>query len=51
MLFDGISKVMGMAAANLFNTNVVNDEAEKEMAPFVAPKDGSGGALVLAMIG
>ena len=40
-----------MEVADIFNTEVVNDESEEDMAQFVAPKDGNGGALVVAMIG
>ena len=40
-----------MAVANIFNTKVVDDEAEEDRAPFVAPKSGSGGTLVVAMLG
>ena len=40
-----------MTVANIFNTKVVNNETEEDRAPFVAPKDGSGGALVVAMLG
>ena len=44
-------KVMGMAVANIFNTKVVDDEADEERAPFVASKSRSGGTLVVAMLG
>ena len=40
-----------MSVANIFITEVVNDEAEEDRAPFVEPEDGSGGALVVAMLG
>ena len=40
-----------MAVANIFNTNVVDDEAEEDRAPFVAPKDGSAVALLVAILG
>ena len=42
---------MGMAVANIFNNEVVDDEDEDHRAPFVATKDGSGGELVVAMLG
>ena len=51
VLFEVISKVVGMAVADIFNTKVVNDEAEEDRAPFVAPKGGSSGALVVSMFG
>ena len=40
-----------MAVVNIFNPNVVDDEAEKDRLPFVAPEAGSGVALVVAMLG
>ena len=40
-----------MVVADIFNTKVVDDEAEEDGAPFVASKARSGGALVVAMIG
>ena len=51
VIFEGISKVTGMAVANIFNTKVVNDESEEDRAPFVAPNTGSGGALVVFVLG
>ena len=51
MFFEGISKVVGMEAAYIFNSKVVNDEAEEDRAPFVAPNTGSGGALVVFVLG
>ena len=51
VLFEVISKVMGMVVANRFNTKVINDEDEDDRAPFVAPNTGSGGALVLSVLG
>ena len=44
-------KVMGMAFAEIFNTEVVNNEAEEYRAPFVAPKARIGGTFVLSMLG
>ena len=40
-----------MVVADIFNTKDVNDEAEEDRAPFVAPKTRSGGALVVSVIG
>ena len=40
-----------MAVANIFNTEVINDEDEEDREPFLAPKARSGGALVVAMLG
>ena len=40
-----------MAVSDIFNTKVVGDEAEEDRSPFVAPEDGSGVALVVAMLG
>ena len=34
VFFEGILKVMGMAVAKIFNTKVVNNEAEEDRAPF-----------------
>ena len=51
VLFERISKVVGMTVADIFNTKVVNDEAEEDRAPFVAPKTGSGGELVVSVLG
>ena len=41
---------MGMAAAEIFNTKVVNNEAEEDRATFVAPKTRIGGALVVTVL-
>ena len=51
VLFEGISKVAGMAVTNIFNNKVVNDEVEDDRAPFVAPKTRSGGAFVVSVLG
>ena len=51
VLFEGILKVISMAVADSFKIKVINDEAEEDRAPFVEPEDGSGGALVVAMLG
>ena len=51
MLFEGISKVMGMAVSDIFNTKVLDDEAEKDRAPLVAPMNRNGGAFIVAMLG
>ena len=40
-----------MAVTYVFNTKVVNDEAEENRAPFVAPKTSSGGALIVSVLG
>ena len=40
-----------MVVTYIFNTKVVDDEAEEDKAPFVAPKTRSGGALVVSMPG
>ena len=42
---------MGMAVSDIFDTEVVEDEAEEGRSTFLAPKAGSGGALVLSMLG
>ena len=51
VFFEGISKVVVMAVAYIFNTKVLDNEAEEDRAPFVAPKTGIGGALVLSVLG
>ena len=51
VLFEGISKFMGMAVADIFNTKVVDDEAKEGSTPCVATNTGSGGALVVSMLG
>ena len=51
LFFEGISKVVDMAVANIFNTKVVDYESEEDRALFVAPNTRSGGALVVSMIG
>ena len=51
VLFEGISKVMGMAVAGIFNTKVVEYKDEENRVPFLAPKTGSGGALVVSVLG
>ena len=51
VLFEGISKVMGMAVAGIFSTKVVDNDAEEDRAPFVAPKTGSGAVLVVSVLG
>ena len=43
--------MMGIAVVDIFNTKVVDDEAEEDGAPFVVSKTGSGGALVVSMLG
>ena len=40
-----------MEVANIFNTKVVNDEAEEDREPFVSPKTWSSGALVVSVLG
>ena len=42
---------MSMAVADIFNTKVVDNEAEEDRAPFVAPKTGSGEELVSYVLG
>ena len=51
VFFEVIFKVVGMVVAKIFNTKVINDEAEEDRAPFVAPKNESGGALVVSVLG
>ena len=50
VFFGGILKVVGMTVANIFNTKVVEDEAEEDRVQFMATKTGSGGALVVSML-
>ena len=40
-----------MAVAKIFNTKVVDDKVEEDRAPFVASSTGSGGALVVSVLG
>ena len=51
VFFEETSKVVGMAVANIFNTKVVNNEAEEDRTPFVAPNTRSGGALLVSVLG
>ena len=51
VLFEGTPKVMGMAVAGIFNTKVVEYKDEENRVPFLAPKTGSGGALVVSVLG
>ena len=51
VFFEGISKVVGMAVAYIFDTKVINNEAEEDRAPFVVPNTRSGGALVVSVLG
>ena len=50
VFFEGISKVVGVAVAYIFNTKVINNKAEEYRAPFVAPNTRSGGALVVSVL-
>ena len=45
VLFESILKEMGMAVADIFNTKVVDDEAEEDREPFVGPKTWSIGSI------
>ena len=49
LFFEGISKVVDMAVANISNFRGVNDEGKEYGAPFVAPKSRCGGGLVVAV--
>ena len=40
-----------MVVADIFNTKVVNNEAEEDRTPFVAPNTRIGGALVVSVLG
>ena len=51
LLFEGISEVVGMTVAYIFNTKVVDDEAEEDREPFVVPNTRSGGELLVSVIG
>ena len=51
VFFKVILKVVGMAVIYVFNTKVVDDEAEEDRELFVAPKTRSGGALVVSVLG
>ena len=46
---EDITEVMGMAFANIFNTQVIYDETESDGAPFVAPEVRSGERFIIAV--
>ena len=47
MFLDYIAQVMGMLKANIFNTEVIDNESEHEKLPFVAPKARCGIKLAI----
>ena len=51
VFFESILKVVGMSVSDIFNTKVVDDDAEEYGAPFLAPKTRRGGALVVYVLG
>ena len=48
MLFDDVTKVVGMLDADIFEAKVVDDEGEHDGMPFVLPEAGGGIELVVA---
>ena len=50
MLEEGVVKVVGVAFVDVFYAEVVNNEAEEDWAPLVAPEAWDGGTLVVACI-
>ena len=48
VFLDDVAQVMGMLEANVFDTEVVDDESEHDGSPFVAPKARCGIKLVIA---
>ena len=51
MRLDGVAKVKGVLFADIFDTEVVNDEGEHDGSPLVAPKARSAFTLVVAFVG
>jgi hypothetical protein len=42
VFLDDVAQVMGMLKANVFNTEVINNESEHDGSPFVVPKARCG---------
>ena len=49
VFFESCLEVEGVAFADVLNAKVVNEQAEHNWAPGVAPEAGSDGALVVAV--
>ena len=50
MLEEDVAKVVGVAFVDILNAEVVNDEAEEDWAPLVAPEAWGCGTLVVACL-
>ena len=50
MLDEDVAKVIGVAFVDVFYAKVVNDEAEEDRAPLVAPEAWGGGTLVVTRL-
>ena len=48
VLFDDVTKVVGMLDANIFDAKVVDDESEHDGSPFEPPEAGGGIKLVVS---
>ena len=51
VFFEGILKMVGKGVTYVFNSKVVDDDTEDNMAPFVSPKTRRGGAMVVSVLG
>ena len=50
VFFEGILKLVVVVVAYIFNTKVVDDEAEEDRESFLAPNTRSGGVLVVSVL-
>ena len=50
VFFEGVEKMIGVALAYIFNTEVINYEGNQYMSPFVAPQTRDEGALVVVVV-
>ena len=50
ILEEDITKVIGVAFVDVFYVEVVNDYAEEDWAPLVAPEAWGGGTLVVTRL-
>ena len=46
---EGMQEVVGVLAADVFNTEIIHDKDKNDRSPFVAPEARRSGALVVAM--
>ena len=50
MFFEDVNEVFYVFVTNVFDTKVVGDECEGDVAPFVSPESWRGFALFVAML-